>query len=152
MIGENVTLGKLISHTENGSYIQMKLMFKLMVIPLTHQLTTISGNLWSRSLTGGRAERIEYLLLHKFHNAKYVVPDKYSQKGTKGKKKAAYEGGLVLDPKKGLYDKYVLLLDFQSLYPSIIQEYNVCFTTVDRKMVCSIFLKKQMLTQIGRAR
>jgi DNA polymerase alpha subunit A len=142
-------------------------------------------------MTGARAERNEYLLLHEFHNQKFICPDKpayaakvvidhqgeedgrwrrgmawrgaaeavlllnrgvwiahascafptphahiahadESPKAGSGRRKPAYAGGLVLEPKKGFYDHFVLLLDFNSLYPSIIQEYNICFTTVQR--------------------
>jgi DNA polymerase alpha subunit A len=125
----------LQKHTENGCYLAMSLMFRLEMLPVTKQLTNLGGCLWSKTLSGGRAERIEYLLLHEFHRRKYIVPDKrYKKKGSGKRGKSKYAGGLVLEPKKGLYDKYVLLLDFNSLYPSIIQEYNICFTTVERQL------------------
>lgn len=124
----------MVKHTSNDTYIAFELIFKLMVIPLTKQLTCLSGSLWSRCLTGGRAERIEYLLLHEFKSSKFILPDKVTSSGFSGKRKAAaYKGGLVLDPKSGYYDKFILLLDFNSLYPSIIQEYNICHSTVARK-------------------
>jgi DNA polymerase alpha subunit A len=150
-----------LKHCSFDAYLSTSLMFKLQVLPLTHQLTALAGNLWARTMTGARAERNEFLLLHEFHKAKYICPDKtfgnkesvsvgqavvqaaeqdddedalkeVSNVKKSGRRKPAYAGGLVLEPKKGFYDKYVLLLDFNSLYPSIIQEYNVCFTTVDR--------------------
>jgi len=130
----------LAQHTALDSILVMKLLFRLQVLPLSKQLTNISGNLWTRSIKGVRAERIEYLLLHEFHRLKYITPEKHAfskklaedgKQATHKRGKASYSGGLVLEPKKGLYDSYILLLDFNSLYPSIIQEFNLCFTTVD---------------------
>ncbi len=131
---------QVINHTEKDAYLTMELLLKLNVIPLTKQLTNIAGNLWIKSLQNARAERNEMLLLHEFTEKNYICPDKaYKKSGfgdepkfTRRRGKAKYEGGLVLEPDPGLYDKIVLLLDFNSLYPSIIQEYNICFTTVDR--------------------
>ncbi|KAI9099252.1 DNA polymerase family B-domain-containing protein [Phlyctochytrium arcticum] len=147
----------MLQHCEFDAYLQAELMTKLQILPLTKQLTNLAGNLWSRTLTGARAERNEYLLLHEFHEKKFVVPDRatafgagkakkavaenieaegeeenHVTPGTSSRKKPAYSGGLVLEPKKGFYDKFVLMLDFNSLYPSIIQEYNICFTTIER--------------------
>ncbi|XVE87107.1 hypothetical protein DITRI_Ditri18aG0089600 [Diplodiscus trichospermus] len=169
MFQTSEALMELVEYGETDAWLSMELMFHLSVLPLTRQLTNISGNLWGKTLQGARAQRVEYLLLHAFHAKKYIVPDKssphmketkvtkrrinhgvedgnmdevdnndvnfedetHNERG-KGKKGPAYAGGLVLEPKRGLYDKYILLLDFNSLYPSIIQEYNICFTTVER--------------------
>ena len=120
----------LALHTLNDAQLVQRLMFKLQVLPLTKQLTNIAGNLWSTTLKSNRAARTEYLLLHEFHRLKYLVPEKNRGKRDEASGKAKYSGGLVLDPKKGLYDTFILLLDFNSLYPSLIQEYNLCFTTV----------------------
>lgn len=135
------TFVNLAQHTLNDAQLVQRLMFKLQVLPLTKQLTNIAGNLWGRTMKGNRAERNEYLLLHEFHQLKYLVPEKRTAKqrledlggGDEGgsNTKAKYSGGLVLEPKKGLYDTFILLLDFNSLYPSLIQEYNLCFTTMD---------------------
>ena len=129
------TIVKLAQHTLIDAQLVHRLMFKLQALPLTKQLTCIAGNLWSHTMKSNRAERTEYLLLHEFHRLKHLVPEK-RRWGSKKKKedasgKAKFSGGLVLEPKKGLYDSFILLLDFNSLYPSLIQEYNLCFTTID---------------------
>lgn len=149
MYETNESILKLITLTLQDCSFVMRLMCELNVLPLALQITNICGNLMGRTLQGGRSERNEFLLLHAFEEKDYIVPDRkvretnWSQSQanestgtqlpptTQGRKKPAYAGGLVLDPIKGFYDKYILLMDFNSLYPSIIQEYNICFTTID---------------------
>ncbi|OQR90225.1 DNA polymerase alpha catalytic subunit [Achlya hypogyna] len=132
---------KLLRHTLDDAMFVLQLMHKLEVLPLSKQLANLCGYLWSRTLMANkRAERIEYLLLHEFDRPKhkFIVPEKFKDGAkTKSKKRreaAGYAGGMVFAPKKGLYDNFVVLLDFNSLYPSIIREYNICFTTVERSL------------------
>ncbi|KAF3812941.1 hypothetical protein GH733_019283 [Mirounga leonina] len=151
MYSESSHLLYLLEHTWKDARFILQIMCELNVLPLALQITNIAGNIMSRTLMGGRSERNEFLLLHAFYENNYIVPDKQifrkpqqklgdededidgeANKYKKGRKKAAYAGGLVLDPKAGFYDKFILLLDFNSLYPSIIQEFNICFTTVQR--------------------
>ncbi|KAM6288204.1 DNA polymerase alpha catalytic subunit isoform 2-T2 [Spheniscus humboldti] len=150
MYSDSPRLMFMLENTWTDAKFILQIMCELNVLPLALQITNISGNVMSRTMMGGRSERNEFLLLHAFHEKDYIVPDKQvfkklpqklvdededfedQNKSKIGKKKAAYAGGLVLDPKVGFYDKFILLLDFNSLYPSIIQEFNICFTTVQR--------------------
>ncbi|WKX92015.1 hypothetical protein Q1695_010220 [Nippostrongylus brasiliensis] len=143
----------LIQWSWMDPWFSLRVIAHLNALPLAVQITNIVGGVTSRTLMGGRAERNEFLLLHAFNKANFVAPNKYAPnfkkvkqekevtivdgetadddaKDGKSKNKAQYSGGLVLEPKKGLYDTLILLLDFNSLYPSIIQEFNICFTTV----------------------
>lgn len=154
MFSETRTLMNLIETTATDAMYSLHIAADLNALPLAAQITNICGNILSRTLAGGRSERNEYLLLHAFSERNFIVPDKiYGKKpfgdkealghdvdihddvdgGKKqktSKRKPAYTGGLVLEPKRGFYDKFILLVDFNSLYPSIIQEFNICFTTV----------------------
>jgi DNA polymerase alpha subunit A len=125
-----------VRHMENDAYINLTIVERMNAIALTREIASLSGSLWSRVLLGGRAERIDSLLSHEFHKRKYVIPEKVTGKSKKDKENDSddpqYEGGLVLEPKRGYYDNVVILLDFNSLYPSIIREYSICHSTVDR--------------------
>jgi DNA polymerase alpha subunit A len=139
-------LMNFVTHCETDTHFIAAIALKVQMLPLTKVLTNLAGNSWARTLSGTRAERNEYILLHEFYRNKYICPDKVfaktkpkvsdedaeNEEGVDAKKRDKYKGGLVFEPEKGLYDKFILVMDFNSLYPSIIQEFNICFTTVER--------------------
>ena len=47
-----------------------------------------------------------------------------------GGEDATFEGATVIEPKKGYYDIPIATLDFASLYPSIMQAHNLCYSTL----------------------
>lgn len=145
------TMNLALQENVTNAMITAEVSFRIQMLSLTKQLTNLAGNAWSQTLGGTRAGRNEYILLHEFARNSYIVPDKETRKMKEQRKqeqfhtsddlesttlssskKAKYQGGLVFEPEKGLHKNYVLVMDFNSLYPSIIQEFNICFTTVDR--------------------
>jgi DNA polymerase-2 len=68
---------------------------------------------------GGSVAAFDYLYLPRLHRSGYVAPrvaDDVAHMGS--------PGGFVLDSRPGLYDN-VIVLDFKSLYPSIIRTFKV---------------------------
>lgn len=144
----------MMALAENNTQVNIMatIAFTIQILSLSKQLTNIAGNAWSHTLGGTRAGRNEYILLHEFYNNNYIVPDRedkfhknssVQQAATMeatetdattatSNKKPKYQGGLVFEPEKGLHKNFILVMDFNSLYPSIIQEFNICFTTIER--------------------
>lgn len=68
---------------------------------------------------GGSTAAFDNLYLPRLHRKGYVAPDIGSQQN-----EASSPGGYVMDSTPGLY-KNVLVLDFKSLYPSIIRTFKI---------------------------
>ncbi len=68
---------------------------------------------------GGSSAAFDNLYLPRLHRQGFVAPDIGSQKNTQHS-----PGGYVMDSQPGLYEN-VLVLDFKSLYPSIIRTFKI---------------------------
>ncbi|MEN2496212.1 MAG: DNA polymerase alpha catalytic subunit, variant 2 [Marteilia pararefringens] len=119
----------------------LKISENLLFFPLVCKLSSICGMTLSKVLQGGRAIRCEFLLLHAFYNQSIIPPEisriparnddlKEDSNEEHTSNKAKYSGGIVLEPEIGFYPNYISVLDFNSLYPSLMMEYNICFTTL----------------------
>ncbi|KAH0576909.1 DNA polymerase [Spironucleus salmonicida] len=116
----------------------IKICKELSILPLTSKIAQLTYFQWNNVLNLGRAKRVEFLLLLNFLKTPFIIPDFQPVENSSNQPKFA--GGFVLDPILGLYDSVILVLDFNSLYPSIIREYDICFTTVPPSVSMDSFL------------
>jgi DNA polymerase I len=130
--GSAEQLKKLVSYCLKDSILAMNLLLKRDLLDKYVALSKISGSLLNDILGGGEIQRIENYLLREFDKEGYMLPtklDRGSMENGNGDKKDSLKGGFVLEPKPGLHSM-VLVLDFKSMYPSLIRTYNICPTTL----------------------
>lgn len=78
---------------------------------------------------GGQSARVMAQIERAARSEGLAVPYNTTPPGTvRGMK--AYKGATVKDPIRGFHDAPIATLDFASLYPSIIRELNLCYTTL----------------------
>ncbi|AAG13396.2 DNA polymerase, partial [Caprine gammaherpesvirus 2] len=77
-----------------------------------------------RVISDGQQIRVFACLLAAAQERGYILP-----MPTTGAT-AGYQGATVINPLSGFYNTPVLVVDFASLYPSIIQAHNLCYSTL----------------------
>jgi DNA polymerase I len=122
----------LVKYCKKDSELALNLVLKLKLLDKYVALSKISGILLQDILDSGETTRIENFILREFNKEGYILPCRPEQKYVSVREKARIielKGGFVLQPKKGIHSS-VAVLDFKSMYPSLIITYNICPTTL----------------------
>ena len=90
---------------------------KAELVPYLLQRARLTGLALDK--VGGSSQAFDNLYLPRLHRAGYVAPEYASGQGD-----LEVPGGFVMDSRPGLY-RHVLVLDFKSLYPSIIRSFQI---------------------------
>lgn len=128
---------KIIRYCAKDSQLALDLLLKKRLLDKFFELSKVSGVLLQDSL-GGQSTRIEVRVLHEFRANDYVLPPKPNDAAVSKRmierEKKGLKGATVLEPQKGLHTKgCTLILDFKSLYPSLIITYNLSPDTLINK-------------------
>ncbi|VEL08469.1 unnamed protein product, partial [Protopolystoma xenopodis] len=101
----------------------------------TSEFARIFGIEFYHVLSRGSQYRVESLLLRSAHRANFLlVSPSVRQRASQLPPETI---PLILEPMSGLYtDGPILVLDFQSLYPSIAIAYNYCYSTSLGRLSC----------------
>jgi len=116
---------ELVKYNNKDTKLAYDIIKKLDLINLSYERTLITGLLLDE--IRGAIASFDALYLRELHKKKivyYSVPRR--------ERTTRIKGGFVMESKPGLY-KNVLVLDFKSLYPSIIATFNIDPMTHDEK-------------------
>ncbi|HIH44321.1 MAG TPA: DNA polymerase elongation subunit, partial [Candidatus Methanoperedenaceae archaeon] len=122
---------KLIEYARRDAVLALQFMRKLRLLDKYIALARASGVLLQDVLDGGQSAMVESILLREFRQQNRVVPPRPDSgiTDTRDEESEELKGGEVLEPKRGLLEN-VVVLDYKSLYPTIMMAHNLCYTTV----------------------
>ncbi len=123
-----VQLGKLLSHEVSNGCLNLDIIAGMDFVGKTAAIARILGIEFNDVLSRGSQFRVESVLLRTLKKRK-MVPLSPTLKQVKGQDSPECIP-LVMEPKAGFYEDPVVVLDFQSLYPSMMIAYNLCFSTI----------------------
>lgn len=124
---------KLAVYCTKDAYLPMRMMVKLSKVQNLLSLSYVTGAPVDHILNRGQQIRTLNLIIRhvRTHQPRLYIPDR-TEENTEG-----FQGAVVLDPKPKFYTKPVAVLDFGSLYPSIMIANNMCFSTKISRAVAS---------------
>lgn len=124
-------LDDLIDYSRRDAVLVMQLLLRLRLMDKYIALARASGTLLQDIVNGGQSGMVESLLLRRFRSHSRVLPPKPDSEESDERFMDAEElkGGAVLPPVKGLVEN-VVILDYKSLYPTIMMAHNLCYSTV----------------------
>lgn len=129
---------RLALYCLKDAYLPQRLMDKLSCLENYTEMARVTGVPFNFLLSRGQQVKFVSQLFRKALEQQLVIPDLKGE-GSDDQ----YEGATVIEPTRGYYDVPIATLDFASLYPSIIQAHNLCYTTlVSKKAVEAFNLKK----------
>uniref|UniRef100_A0A1A8ES22 DNA polymerase zeta catalytic subunit n=2 Tax=Nothobranchius korthausae TaxID=1143690 RepID=A0A1A8ES22_9TELE len=118
---------KMVDHYMTHVHGTMQLLQQHDIIGRTSELARLFGIQFLHVLTRGSQYRVESMMLRVAKPLNYIPVTPSMQQ--RAQQRAPQCIPLVMEPESRFYSNCVVVLDFQSLYPSIIIAYNYCFST-----------------------
>ncbi|XP_017436158.1 DNA polymerase zeta catalytic subunit isoform X3 [Vigna angularis] len=115
--------------------LNLEILNQLDMVNRTSELARVFGIEFFSVLSRGSQYRVESMFLRLAHTQNYLAISPGNQQVASQPAMECLP--LVMEPESGFYSDPVVVLDFQSLYPSMIIAYNLCFCTCLGKVVGS---------------